>query len=317
MQQHDFSKVSLVEVDELFIGQRLDNFLIRHLKGVPKSRIYNLLRKGEIRVNKGRAKPNQRLQSGDILRIAPIRVSADPSPGKLSNQLSRLLMTNILFEDDALIIFNKPSGLAVHGGSGVSMGAIEAFRALRPEERFLELVHRLDRDTSGCLLLAKNRAALISMQKAIQLNRVNKRYQALVAGHWPKGKGTVNAPLRKNQLSSGERFVRVDADGKPSVTHFSVVKRYPSATLLDVELETGRTHQIRVHCQFSGHSIAGDEKYGDSTFNNQVKSDGCSRLFLHAIGLRFKHPMSNNVIDVQAPLPHELEKLLRKLERQE
>ena len=314
LQQHDFSKVSFVEIDELFIDQRLDNFLIRHLKGVPKSRIYNLLRKGEIRVNKSRAKPNRRLQAGDVLRIAPIRTSTDPTPGTLSKQLSNLLKKNILFEDDVLIAFNKPSGLAVHGGSGVSMGAIEAFRAERPQERFLELVHRLDRDTSGCLLLAKNRQVLISMQKAIQLNQVNKYYQALVSGHWPKGKATVNAPLRKNQLVSGERFVKVDADGKPSVTHFRTVTRYAAATLLDIELETGRTHQIRVHCQFSGHPIAGDEKYGHSTFNDELKSAGCSRLFLHAIGLKFKHPISNLVVDVRAPLPSELEQVLMRLE---
>ena len=292
MQQQDFSKVSFVEVDECSLGQRLDNFLIRHLKGVPKSRIYNLLRKGEIRVNKGRAKPNLRLKAGDVLRIAPIRASMTTQNTTLSYQLRDLLEKNILFEDDALVVFNKPSGLAVHGGSGLSMGAIEAFRTQRPEEKFLELVHRLDRDTSGCLLLAKNRVALISMQQAIQHNQVQKSYQALVAGRWPKGKNSVNAPLRKNQLSSGERMVRVDVAGKSAMTHFKVAKYFSSFSLLDIELETGRTHQIRVHCQFSGHPIVGDEKYASDQQLKQSKGEGAKRLFLHAKSLRFIHPQT-------------------------
>ena len=201
-----FNKVSFVEVDPEHDGQRLDNFLIRHLKGVPKSRIYNLLRKGEVRVNKGRVKPDTRLKTADVVRIAPIRVAqkgAAPEPGR---QLQRYLTDNVLFEDDGLLIINKPSGLAVHGGSGVSLGAIEALRSLRPELRFLELVHRLDRETSGCLMLAKKRSVLLELQAAMQRNQIDKRYQALVKGQWPKGKATVNAPLRKNTLSGGERL---------------------------------------------------------------------------------------------------------------
>jgi 23S rRNA pseudouridine955/2504/2580 synthase len=308
-----FNKVSFVEVGPEHDGQRLDNFLIRHLKGVPKSRIYNLLRKGEVRVNKGRVKPETRLKVADVVRIAPIRVAqpgATPQPGQ---QLKRYLVDNVLFEDDGLLIINKPSGLAVHGGSGISLGVIEALRALRPELRFLELVHRLDRETSGCLMLAKKRAVLLELQAAMQRNQIDKRYQALVKGQWPKGKSTVNAPLRKNTLSGGERVVKVEASGKPSVTHFKIAQRYKQATLLEVRLETGRTHQIRVHCQFSGQPIAGDSKYGDGQFNESLRDSGLKRLFLHASHLRFRHPLSGDWVDVEAQLPQELESVLEQL----
>ena len=306
----DFSKVSFTEIGPEHEGQRLDNFLIRHLKGVPKSRIYRLLRKGEVRVNKGRVKADTRVKRGDIVRIAPIRVAergAAPVPGK---QLRRYLAENILFEDEGLLIINKPSGLAVHGGSGISLGAIEALRAERPEARFLELVHRLDRDTSGCLMLAKKRAVLLELQAAMQRNQIEKRYQALVKGQWPKGKATINAPLKKNQLSSGERIVRVDAEGKPSVTHFKIAQRYKDASLLHIRLETGRTHQIRVHCQFSGQPIAGDPKYGDVHFNESLRDVGLKRLFLHASSLRFRHPLSGDWVDIEAPLSKELAAVL-------
>jgi 23S rRNA pseudouridine955/2504/2580 synthase len=305
--------VSFVEVGPEHDGQRLDNFLIRHLKGVPKSRIYNLLRKGEVRVNKGRVKPETRLKVADVVRIAPIRVAqpgATPQPGQ---QLKRYLVDNVLFEDDGLLIINKPSGLAVHGGSGISLGVIEALRALRPELRFLELVHRLDRETSGCLMLAKKRAVLLELQAAMQRNQIDKRYQALVKGQWPKGKSTINAPLRKNTLSGGERVVKVEASGKPSVTHFKIAQRYKQATLLEVRLETGRTHQIRVHCQFSGQPIAGDSKYGDGQFNESLRDSGLKRLFLHASHLRFRHPLSGDWVDVEAQLPQELESVLEQL----
>ena len=309
----DFSKVSFTEIGPEHEGQRLDNFLIRHLKGVPKSRIYRLLRKGEVRVNKGRVKADTRVKRGDIVRIAPIRVAergAAPVPGK---QLRRYLAENILFEDEGLLIINKPSGLAVHGGSGISLGAIEALRAERPEARFLELVHRLDRDTSGCLMLAKKRAVLLELQAAMQRNQIEKRYQALVKGQWPKGKATINAPLKKNQLSSGERIVRVDAEGKPSVTHFKIAQRYKDASLLHIRLETGRTHQIRVHCQFSGQPIAGDPKYGDVHFNESLRDVGLKRLFLHASSLRFRHPLSGDWVDIEAPLSKELAAVLSNL----
>ena len=309
----DFSKVSFTEIGPEHEGQRLDNFLIRHLKGVPKSRIYRLLRKGEVRVNKGRVKADTRVKRGDIVRIAPIRVAergAAPVPGK---QLRRYLAEHILFEDEGLLIINKPSGLAVHGGSGISLGAIEALRAERPEARFLELVHRLDRDTSGCLMLAKKRAVLLELQAAMQRNQIEKRYQALVKGQWPKGKATINAPLKKNQLSSGERIVRVDAEGKPSVTHFKIAQRYKDASLLHIRLETGRTHQIRVHCQFSGQPIAGDPKYGDVHFNESLRDVGLKRLFLHASSLRFRHPLSGDWVDIEAPLSKELAAVLSNL----
>lgn len=312
-QNNPFSSVTFHEVDGEYAGQRLDNFLIRLLKGVPKSRIYRLLRKGEVRVNKGRAKPDMRLNQGDLIRIAPIRVSSKESSGSPSSQFRKRLEQSIIFEDDAMLIVNKPSGMAVHGGSGVSFGVIEGLRADRSDCKYLELVHRLDRDTSGCLMLAKSRAALISLQKSMQSNSVKKVYQALVSGRWPKGKSIINAPLLKNTLSSGERMVRVDAQGKASITHFKITQSYKEATLLEVTLETGRTHQIRVHCQFSGQPIAGDPKYGDIGFNQHMRNLGLKRLFLHASCLVFKHPLSGDRVEVVAELPGELNLVLDQL----
>ena len=307
-----FATVTFHNVDKEYAGQRLDNFLIRLLKGVPKSRIYRLLRKGEVRVNKGRAKPEMRLNEGDSVRIAPIRVSQqnNEAPG---GHLRNRLKQSIIFEDDGFIVINKPSGIAVHGGSGVSFGVIEGLRADRPESKFLELVHRLDKETSGCLMLAKSRAVLIEIQQAMQKNNIEKSYFALVKGQWPKGKSTVNAPLKKNQLSSGERLVRVDVSGKPSVTHFRVAQKYSEANLVEVALETGRTHQIRVHCQFSNQPIAGDDKYGDRQFNESMKGLGLKRLFLHASRLSFRHPLSGEKIQLEAPLPDDLHSVLDKL----
>ncbi len=312
-QNNPFASVTFHTVDGEYAGQRLDNFLIRLLKGVPKSRIYRLLRKGEVRVNKGRVKPDTRLNQGDVIRIAPIRVSTGESSGSPSSQFRKRLNQSIIFEDDALLIVNKPSGIAVHGGSGVSYGVIEGLRADRPDCKYLELAHRLDRDTSGCLMLAKSRSALISIQQSMQNNLIKKSYQALVKGRWPKGKSVINAPLKKNTLSSGERMVRVDAQGKASATHFKVARNYMDATLLDVSLETGRTHQIRVHCQFSSQPIAGDSKYGDPVFNQYLRGFGLKRLFLHASSLKFKHPISGDLVDVQAELPNELNSVLDQL----
>jgi len=305
-QNNAFASVSFQTVEEDFVGQRLDNYLLRILKGVPKSRIYRLLRKGEVRVNKGRAKPDRRLAKGDQIRIPPIRVSESGISNTPGSQLQQRLVDSIIFEDDALLIINKPSGIAVHGGSGVSFGVIEGFRAQRPHAGYLELAHRLDRETSGCLMLVKSRAALIDIQRSMQKSAVQKDYVALVKGHWDKGKSTINAPLKKNQLSSGERMVRVDSAGKPSISHFNVIERYQSASLLEVSLETGRTHQIRVHCQFAGQPIAGDAKYGDRSFNEQLRAYGLKRLFLHASRLGFRHPISGDMIEVEAPLPREL-----------
>jgi|TARA_B110000259_G_scaffold52186_1_gene61375 23S rRNA pseudouridine955/2504/2580 synthase len=311
--ESQFSQVSYVDIGPEQAGQRLDNFLIKTLKGVPKSRIYRLLRKGEVRVNKGRVKAVTRLKEGDIVRLPPIRVAERGEMPAVGRPLSQYLADNVLFEDEGLLIINKPSGLAVHGGSGVSLGAIEALRAEHPELRFLELVHRLDRDTSGCLMLAKKRSVLLALQQDLQNNHIEKRYTALSKGRWPKGKNTINAPLRKNTLLSGERMVRVDVTGKASVTHFKILKQYPSATLLDIKLETGRTHQIRVHCEFAGQPIAGDPKYGDEEFNESMKPLGLKRLFLHARYLRFKHPLSDDWVEVEAPLPADLDKVLGKL----
>jgi 23S rRNA pseudouridine955/2504/2580 synthase len=312
-QNNPFASVTFHQVDGEYAGQRLDNFLIRLLKGVPKSRIYRLLRKGEVRVNKGRAKPDMRLNEGDLIRIAPIRVSTGESSKSPSSQFRKRLNESIIFEDDAMLIVNKPSGIAVHGGSGLSFGVIEGLRADRPDCRYLELVHRLDRDTSGCLMLAKSRVALISLQKSMQSNSIKKTYQALVKGRWPKGKSIINAPLLKNTLSSGERMVRVDAGGKASVTHFKVAQSFREATLLEVGLETGRTHQIRVHCQFSGQPIAGDPKYGDIGFNQYLRGLGLKRLFLHASSLVFVHPISGDRVEVEAELPCELNSVLDQL----
>ncbi|MDG2018723.1 MAG: 23S rRNA pseudouridine(955/2504/2580) synthase RluC [Porticoccaceae bacterium] len=308
-----FGAVTFHTVDAEYDGQRLDNFLIRLLKGVPKSRIYRLLRKGEVRVNKGRVKADTRLKAGDIIRVAPIRTAQPQSSEMPGSQMRKRLNDSIVFEDDGIIVIDKPSGIAVHGGSGVSFGVIEGLRADRPESRFLELVHRLDRETSGCLMLAKSRAVLVHLQQQMQKKQIKKTYQALVMGRWPKGKSTINAPLKKNTLSSGERMVRVDAEGKASVTHFKIAETFDQATLLDIRLETGRTHQIRVHCQFSGQAIAGDPKYGDSIFNQNMRGQGLKRLFLHANSLEFMHPISDERISVDAPLSNDLKNILNKL----
>lgn len=313
MTESQFNQVSFVDIGPEQAGQRLDNFLIKVLKGVPKSRIYRLLRKGEVRVNKGRVQADSRLKEGDIVRLPPIRVAERDAAPTVGHQLRNYIRENILFEDDGLFIFNKPSGLAVHGGSGLSLGVIEALRAEYPQLKFLELVHRLDRDTSGCLMLAKKRAVLLAVQEGLKHNKIDKRYIALAKGQWPKGKSTINAPLQKNTLQSGERMVRVDVAGKASVTHFKIRQQFATATLLDIKLETGRTHQIRVHCQFAGQPLAGDSKYGDEQFNQTLKESGLRRLFLHAASLRFKHPLSGDMVEVEAPLPSDLEKVLKNL----
>lgn len=314
MNQNPASGVREVEVGEEGVGQRIDNFLLKILKGVPKSRIYRILRKGEVRVNRGRIKPEYRLKQGDLVRIPPIRVSEEKPPVVPGNRILRLLEQSILYEDKGLLILNKPSGLAVHGGSGVSFGVIEGLRALRPEARFLELAHRLDRDTSGCLVIAKKRSTLRAFHELLREGGMDKHYLALVMGRWQGGKRRVDAPLRKNTLKSGERVVKVSEDGKPSLSIFSPVSIYKDCSLMRVKLVTGRTHQVRVHAQYSGHPIAGDDKYGDAAFNRMMSERGLKRLFLHASELRFT--LADSVtIHVEAPLEPELEQLLRKLER--
>ena len=307
-------KVRYITIDNEDAGQRIDNFLLRTLKGVPKSHLYRLMRKGEIRVNKKRIKPVYKLAINDEVRIAPIRVSEQKDAVSTGLSIVANLEKQILFEDDRLIVINKPSGMAVHGGSGLSFGLIEALRALRPEARMLELVHRLDRDTSGCLLVAKKRSALRSLHEQFRDKNVQKFYHALVKGHWPTKLTRVTAALKKNDLKSGERVVVVDnQNGKESETRFRVLERYRGATLVRAFPVTGRTHQIRVHCQTSGHCIAMDAKYGHEDFDEQMKSKGLKRLFLHAASIEFTHPVTEQRMKIEAPLEASLERLLSKL----
>jgi 23S rRNA pseudouridine955/2504/2580 synthase len=317
MSDETFLKVQFITIEPELEGQRIDNFLRTLLKGVPKSLIYRILRKGEIRVNKKRVKPEYKLLTNDELRIPPIRVS-EPSEVP-STKLDKVasLENHILFEDEWLIVLNKPSGTAVHGGSGLSFGVIEALRALRPDQKFLELVHRLDRDTSGCLLIAKKRSALKSLHEQLRDKQVDKRYQALVSGNWPDNRFKVKAPLIKNVLKSGERMVSVnEVEGKPSETRFRILNQYKDATLVEASPITGRTHQIRVHCLHAGHPIACDDKYGDNNFDSKMQRLGLSRLFLHAYSLSFIHPNSNERVNYQAPLDNALKNALLKLEKE-
>lgn len=293
-------------------GQRIDNFLLRELKGVPRTLIYRLLRKGQVRVNKGRVKPNRKLSPGDVVRIPPVRLPTREEAGKPGILLLELLDKSIIYEDELLLIINKPSGLAVHGGSGISFGVIEILRALRPEAKFLELAHRLDRDTSGCLLVAKKRSALRILQDLQREGKVNKRYLALLKGHWRRGKEDVRVPLKKNILQSGERRVKVDPEGKDSRTIFRVKQGYAQATLVEAELKTGRTHQIRVHAAWLNSPILGDTKYGDEMANKSARSLGLKRLFLHAATLRFPWPGRADY-EIEAPLPGELAVVLERL----
>jgi 23S rRNA pseudouridine955/2504/2580 synthase len=307
------AEVRLVVIDAGSAGQRVDNFLLRELKGVPKSRIYNLLRRGEVRVNKGRVKAEYRLQDGDQVRIPPVRSAvAEATPGGAPSQgLQQRLTAAILFEDDGLLVLDKPAGLAVHGGSGLSYGLIEALRAMRPEARFLELVHRLDRDTSGCIMVAKKRSALVALHAALRGDGVDKRYLALVAGQWPRGRRRVAAPLEKNTLQSGERMVRVSTGGKEALTEFEVIEQFAESTLVEARPITGRTHQIRVHAQYAGHPLACDDKYGDREADARFRERGLRRLFLHAHSLSFDWHGSR--LQLKAELEPELARFLQTL----
>jgi 23S rRNA pseudouridine955/2504/2580 synthase len=312
-----------VTVDGESAGQRLDNFLFRHLKGVPKTHVYRIIRSGEVRINKGRAQAETRLAAGDLLRLPPVRVSAKAQEGGSSPAPAREFP--LLMEDDALIAIDKPAGVAVHGGSGVSFGVIEQLRTARPAARFLELVHRLDRETSGILLVAKKRSALTALQDQFRERETGKTYLALVEGNWPANKKVLDAPLAKYLLPGaagssepGERRVRVVAKDHPDamraitlVTILSPVA-LPSdptpMTLLAVTIKTGRTHQIRVHLASAGHPIAGDDKYGDFELNKALHKQGLKRMFLHAWRLQFDHPASAERIELTAALPPELQK---------
>ncbi len=304
------SQVRIIEVSEDYAGQRLDNFLLRELKGVPKTRIYKALRKGEIRVNKGRVRGDYRVVGGDQVRIPPLRVAEVTTP-RVPKRWAGLLEDHLVYEDEGLWVLDKPSGLAVHGGSGLSVGLIECLRQLAPEQRFLELVHRLDRDTSGCVMVARKPAVLKDVHRQLREDRVDKRYLALVAGRWSGNRHFVEAPLKKNTLKSGERVVRVDREGKPARTEFSVVERFDGATLVEAKPITGRTHQIRVHAQQAGHPILGDDKYGDRDANAWAAGLGLKRLFLHAVSLSLK--LGGRRLKVSAPLDSGLEAVLEKL----
>ncbi len=306
--------VRYLTVDERGDGQRIDNFLLRELKGIPRALVYRLLRRGEVRVNKGRAKAGRRLTTGDVVRVPPLRQEQRGEPGKPPARVVEKIEKSIIYEDNLLLILNKESGLAVHGGSGLSFGVIELLRASRPQEKSLELAHRLDRDTSGCLMLARRRSALRTLQRLQREGRVQKRYLALLHGRWEANRATVKAPLRKNTLRSGERIVTVSKDGKPAHTEFRVVRRFDDATLVEAVLKSGRTHQIRVHAAHLGTPILGDSKYGDEVANRAFRELGLKRLFLHAASLRFPWPDREEPYRFEAPLPPELDRLLERLD---
>ena len=312
-QQLEQTGVELVEISADLAGQRIDNFLLNRLKGAPRSLIYRIVRRGEVRVNKGRIRPEYRLKAGDTVRIPPVKLAPRSTPPRPGTQVLRQLEAAILYEDDRLLILNKPSGLAVHGGSGLSYGVIEGLRALRPQAPYLELVHRLDRETSGCLLIAKKRSALRRLHELLRSNRIDKRYLALLKGQWRGGSRQVTAPLLKNVLRSGERMVRVDPAGKAASSVFHPLAVSNTASLVEVKLETGRTHQVRVHAASLDQPIAGDDKYGDANFNRQLREAGLKRLFLHAQALRFQLTEGEPAIEVSAPLDEELKQVLHRL----
>jgi len=299
----------LVTVDEFSIGQRLDNYLLKQLKGVPKSHIYRIIRKGEVRVNKGRKKAEYKLQLEDIVRIPPIKTASEKVI-KPSDNLIEVLNQSILYEDNGLMILNKHHGMAVHGGSNVSIGLVEALKAKYKQP--IELVHRLDRSTSGCLILAKKRSVLKDLHEQLVHHQIEKCYIALVKNSWSKKRHTIDAPIFQNS-----RYSVIDTKGKQSVSHFHPLKNFQkddfSASLVEVVIETGRTHQIRVHAKYADHPIAQDDKYGDRLFDKVMKEKGLNRLFLHAKSVTFTNPMTNEIQKVVAPLPIELENFLNKL----
>jgi 23S rRNA pseudouridine955/2504/2580 synthase len=307
------ASVQWIEVDAENAGQRIDNFLFSRLKGVPKSHVYRILRTGEVRRNGGRIRAQDRLDAGDVIRVPPVRLAereAGEVPGKL---IRSRIEPRILYEDDELLVINKPSGMAVHGGSGLSFGVIEGLREVRPQARSLELVHRLDRDTSGCLLIAKKRSALRILHEQFRGDEVKKVYLALLAGAWARTRWLVDAPLRKNVLQSGERLVKVSGEGKPAVTEFRRRARYAAATLAEARPITGRTHQIRVHARHMGHPLAGDERYGDENANREFRRLGLKRLFLHSLETTLRHPRTGELLRFEAPLDRDLRDFLEVL----
>lgn len=302
--------VTFLEIDESGEAQRIDNFLFRHLKGVPKSHIYRILR-GEVRVNKKRVDQTYRLKLGDLVRIPPVRVA---QKDEVSQVYIPAVELPIIFEDDALLAVNKPAGIAVHGGSGVSFGVIEQMRRARPEAKFLELVHRLDRETSGVLLLAKKRSALTAMHEIMREGNSDKRYLTLVLGQWNNARQHVKLPLHKFDTVQGEKRVMVREGGQASHTIFTLQKNWPGFSLLEAQLKTGRTHQIRVHLSHLGFPIAGDDKYGDFARNRELMKAGLKRMFLHAHSIAFTHPLNGEAMLISAPLPAELQSFIARLD---
>lgn len=299
--------VTFLSIDETDSGQRIDNYLVRVLKGVPKSHIYRILRSGEVRVNKGRIDASYRLNIGDELRIPPIRIA------ERQEQIIPAGVFPVVYEDNAMLVIDKPAGVAVHGGSGVSFGVIEQLRKAHPDWRYLELVHRLDRETSGLLMLAKKRSALVKLHDMIRENVPEKKYLALGLGAWPKQTKHVKLPLFKYHTAEGERRVKVADNGQSAHTIFTVQESFADFTLMEAHLKTGRTHQIRVHMQASGCPIAGDEKYGDFASNKELARRGLKRMFLHARSLTLPHPVTGEKLLLEAPLPAELERFLETL----
>ncbi|WP_106477095.1 RluA family pseudouridine synthase [Phytohalomonas tamaricis] len=304
-------EVQWLEVTEGQVGQRLDNFLHTRLKGAPRALVYRIVRRGEVRVNGKRAKVDQRLAVGDKVRVPPLRLAPEEAVREVSDNLKNLLAGNVLAESKDWLVINKPSGLAVHGGSGVKIGLIEALRQIRDDLSFLELVHRLDRDTSGCLLLAKSRESLLSLNAALKEKKMEKIYLALVAGRWPERRDWVSAPLSRYDAGNGERRVKVDkGEGKRSRTRFAVREVFKGTTLIEAEPITGRTHQIRVHAQHAGYPLLGDAKYGSRDTERLAAQLKLERLFLHAYTLTFPDPKSQRPITVKASLDGALEGVL-------
>jgi 23S rRNA pseudouridine955/2504/2580 synthase len=312
MQEARKEAVTKVIIGEDAAGQRLDNYLFRRLKGVPKSRIYRMLREGEARVNGQRAQPSRRLEAGDEVRIPPLRTAeaASPPPARVTHSL----LARVLYRDDALLALDKPAGQAVHGGSGVSLGIIEQLRLELPQTPYIELVHRLDKETSGVLVVALKRSALTAMHRMLREGQVRKSYLALAVGAWQGEARHVRLSLQKYVTAAGERRVAVDERGQAAHTVFSLIKRYPGYSLLAAELKTGRTHQIRVHLTALGHPIAGDDKYGDFELNRRLKKEGLKRMFLHAQRLAFAHPLTGAPLELVSPLPDDLQHFLDDLE---
>lgn len=303
--------VQLLRVEKSHIKQRLDNFLIRHLKGVPRTRVYRLIRRGEVRVNKKRCKPGRKLELGDEVRIPPYTSSCSEQTVKPSQALQKFLINSILLENDDLLVINKPAGMAVHGGTSVAMGLIEALRQCKPEWGELELAHRIDRATTGCLVISKNSMFLKYIQKQFKIKSVQKNYLVLVHGKWPESLNVVDAPLQKDPVGESERIVRVLESGKPSLTRFAVKQHFKGASLIEAMPQTGRTHQIRVHCQYSGHGIVGDDKYTFKASNSALSK--VKNLCLHAWKIEFELSEGTAPIRVEAPIPNHLGSLIQKL----